>query len=121
MEINLPDVVAEVSAAFERYEKALVANDVDELDALFRDDPRTDPLWRRRKSLRLCRDQGVSRGALAGRLVRTTVEDRDHDLWPRFRDGLDVVPARHRARKDRPADADLGALSRTAGAWSPRM
>lgn len=41
MEIDLPDVVAEVRAAFERYEKALVNNDVDELDALFRDDPRT--------------------------------------------------------------------------------
>lgn len=41
MEIDLPEVVAEVRAAFERYEKALVNNDVDELDALFRDDPRT--------------------------------------------------------------------------------
>jgi|SRR5580704_17610264 hypothetical protein len=34
-EINIPDVVAEVTAAFERYERALVANDVTELDALF--------------------------------------------------------------------------------------
>jgi hypothetical protein len=41
MEIDLPDVVAEVRAAFERYERALVANDVETLDALFRDDPRT--------------------------------------------------------------------------------
>ncbi len=41
MEIDLPDVVAEVSAAFARYEAALVANDVATLDALFRDDPRT--------------------------------------------------------------------------------
>ena len=41
MEIDLPDVVAEVSAAFARYEKALVTNDVDTLDELFRDDPRT--------------------------------------------------------------------------------
>jgi len=41
MEIDLPEIVAEVRAAFERYEKALVANDVDTLDALFRDDPRT--------------------------------------------------------------------------------
>src|SRR6185503_7868844 len=41
MEIDLPDVVAEVRAAFERYEKALVSNDVDTLDELFRDDPRT--------------------------------------------------------------------------------
>ena len=41
MEIDLPDVVAEVKAAFARYEQALVTNDVDTLDELFRDDPRT--------------------------------------------------------------------------------
>jgi hypothetical protein len=41
MEIDLPDVVAEVSAAFERYEKALITNDVNVLDNTFRDDPRT--------------------------------------------------------------------------------
>lgn len=41
MDIDLPDVVAEVSAAFERYEQALVTNDVAMLNALFRDDPRT--------------------------------------------------------------------------------
>jgi Protein of unknown function (DUF3225) len=41
MEIDLPEVVAEVTAAFERYEQALVSNDVATLDAIFRDDPRT--------------------------------------------------------------------------------
>jgi len=41
MEINLPDVVAEVTAMFQKYEAALVGNDVDALDALFHDDPRT--------------------------------------------------------------------------------
>ncbi len=41
MELDLPDVVAEVAAAFERYEKALVSNDVATLNATFRDDPRT--------------------------------------------------------------------------------
>lgn len=41
MEIDLPEVVAEVTAAFERYEQALVTNDVPTLDAIFRDDPRT--------------------------------------------------------------------------------
>lgn len=35
MEINLPDVVAEVTAQFKRYETALVTNDVDTLNALF--------------------------------------------------------------------------------------
>jgi hypothetical protein len=37
MEINIPEVVAEVTAAFERYEAALVANDVAVLDELFWD------------------------------------------------------------------------------------
>ena len=41
MEIDLPDVVAEVRAEFERYEKALVANDVAVLDGIFHDDPRS--------------------------------------------------------------------------------
>jgi Protein of unknown function (DUF3225) len=40
MEIDLPEVVDEVTAAFERYEKALVSNDVAVLDSIFRDDPR---------------------------------------------------------------------------------
>lgn len=35
MEINLPDVHADVKAAFDRYEAALVGNDVAALDALF--------------------------------------------------------------------------------------
>src|SRR5471030_3229718 len=41
MEIDRPDVVKEVKEAFERYERALVLNDVETLDAMFRDDSRT--------------------------------------------------------------------------------
>ncbi len=41
MDIDLPDIVAEVRAAFEAYERALVANDVATLDAMFHDDSRT--------------------------------------------------------------------------------
>ena len=41
MEIDLPEVVAEVRAVFDRYERALVSNDVAALDRTFRDDPRT--------------------------------------------------------------------------------
>ena len=41
MEIDRPEVVAEVTAAFNRYEQALVSNDVAVLDAIFRNDPRT--------------------------------------------------------------------------------
>ena len=41
MEVDLPEVVAEVRAAFDRYEQALVSNDVAVLDDAFRADPRT--------------------------------------------------------------------------------
>src|SRR6202051_1960147 len=41
MEIDLPDVLSEVTAQFARYEQALVANDVAVLDELFRKDSRT--------------------------------------------------------------------------------
>ena len=41
MEIDLPEVVAEVREQFARYEKALVTNDVAVLDELFCADPRT--------------------------------------------------------------------------------
>lgn len=41
MQIGIPEVMAEVEAAFARYEEALVTNDVPTLEALFWDDPRT--------------------------------------------------------------------------------
>jgi 1-carboxybiuret hydrolase subunit AtzH-like protein len=41
MDVDLPDVLAEVSAQFARYEKALVNNDIAVLGELFRADPRT--------------------------------------------------------------------------------
>ncbi|HQT78369.1 MAG: DUF4440 domain-containing protein [Rhodospirillales bacterium 20-64-7] len=41
MDINLPDVKAEVEAAFARYEEALVTNDIETLQALFWDSPHT--------------------------------------------------------------------------------
>jgi Protein of unknown function (DUF3225) len=41
MEVDRPDVLAEVTAAFERYERALGENDVAVLDEIFRVDPRT--------------------------------------------------------------------------------
>ncbi|MEG0003579.1 MAG: oxalurate catabolism protein HpxZ [Comamonas sp.] len=41
MQINLPEVLAEVTAAFARYERALTANDVAVLDELFWRSPHT--------------------------------------------------------------------------------
>ena len=41
MQVDLPDVLAEVTEQFARYEKALVANDVAVLDELFHNDRRS--------------------------------------------------------------------------------
>jgi hypothetical protein len=41
MDVDLPEVLTEVTEQFARYEKALVSNDVAELDELFRNDART--------------------------------------------------------------------------------
>ena len=41
MEIDRPDIKADVEAAFARYERALVGNDLAALDELFWADPRT--------------------------------------------------------------------------------
>lgn len=41
MDVNIPDVQAELTAVFETYERALVTNDVATLDALFLDSSET--------------------------------------------------------------------------------
>ena len=41
MDVNLPEVKAEVEAAFAQYEAALITNDVDTLQALFWNNPLT--------------------------------------------------------------------------------
>ena len=41
VEVNLPDVIGELSAAFEAYERALQANDIEGLNELFWDSPLT--------------------------------------------------------------------------------
>jgi AtzH-like len=40
MDLNIPEVVAEVTDAFNRYETALTTNDVPALDSFFWNDPR---------------------------------------------------------------------------------
>jgi ketosteroid isomerase-like protein len=41
LEINIPEVVAEVTDAFTRYEHALIANDTETLNTLFWNNPQT--------------------------------------------------------------------------------
>lgn len=129
-EIDLPEVVAEVTAAFARYEQALVTNDVVTLDTTFRDDPRTirygmgENLYgyaeiaafrAARPSARLARTLSRTVITAYGRDVavastlfeRTTVPGRlgrQMQTWVKFADGWRVVAA-HVSLIDRPQSA----------------
>jgi Protein of unknown function (DUF3225) len=119
MEIDLPDVVAEVRGAFDRYERALVTNDVETLDALFRDDPRTVRFggtetlfgYDRIKAFRAARSPAGLARTLANTVITTYGRDfaiastlfhratmpgrvgRQMQTWVRFPDGWFVVAA----------------------------
>jgi Protein of unknown function (DUF3225) len=119
MEIDLPNVVAEARAAFDRYEKALVSNDVEALDALFRDDPRTIRFggtenlfgYGEIKAFRAARSPAGLARTLANTVITTYGRDfaiastlfhrttmpgkvgRQMQTWVRFPDGWFVVAA----------------------------
>jgi ketosteroid isomerase-like protein len=129
MDIDLPEVVAEVEAAFARYEKALVGNDVAALNAMFRDDRRTIRFgatenlfgYAEIKAFRAAR----SPVALGRTLSRTTITTfgrefavastlyerpsapgkigRQMQTWVKFADGWRVVAA-HVSLIDKPVD-----------------
>ena len=111
MEIDLPEVVAEVKAAFDRYEKALMTNDLAALNAIFRDDPQTIRYGAAENLYGYDEIKAFRAARSPVGLMRTLLAHGHHHLRPRLRGRLDAVPARHRARQGRPADADLGALS----------
>ena len=117
MDIDLPDVVAEVTAAFARYERALMENDVAALNALFHDDARTiryginENLYGHREiaSFRAARSPvGLAR-ALSRTVITAYGRDfavastlfhrvpgklgRQMQTWVRFADGWHVVAA----------------------------
>ena len=130
MEIDLPDVVAEVKAAFARYEKALIANDVAELDAIFHNDPRTiryggtENLYGHREieAFRAARSPAGLARTLSKTVITTYGRDfavastlferasvpgkigRQMQTWVRFKDGWHVVAA-HVSLIDLPAEA----------------
>ena len=118
LEINRPDVVAEVAHAFERYETALVSNDVAVLDELF---------WQDERALRYGANENLygyaaiaafraarSAAGLARRVTRTVIttfgadfatanmefergggaqRGRQSQTWVRMRDGWRIVAA----------------------------
>ena len=110
LEVNLPDVVAEVTAAFEKYEDALVNNKVDILDGLFRDAPQTirygatENLYGS-EEIQAFR-AGRSPVALGRTLSKTVITTYGRD----FAVASTLYQRPVRARAHRPADADLGAV-----------
>lgn len=127
-EINLPDVLAEVSAAFARYEAALVSNDVATLDELFWDSPHTirygiGEVLHGMDEIRAFR-AGRPAAGLARSLKRTVITTFDRDAatastlfrrgpgklgrqmqtWVRLSEGWRIVAA-HVSLVDEPAPA----------------
>jgi hypothetical protein len=129
MEIDLPDVVAEVKQEFARYEAALIANDVATLDAIFHDDPRTiryggtENLYGFREiaSFRAARSPAGLARTLSKTVITTYGRDfavastlfdrasvpekigRQMQTWVRFAQGWRVVAA-HVSLIDQPAE-----------------
>ena len=119
MQINLPDVLAEVSVAFARYEQALVTNDTATLDELFRTADETvrfgiaENLFgieeirhfrNNRPALNLARDVARTSITTYGRDFATTAityyrasapgkVGRQMQSWVRFAEGWRVVAA----------------------------
>jgi hypothetical protein len=84
MDINIPTVLAEVTALFERYETALVANDIDTLDRLFWESPLVLRFGAGENlygidAIRLFRVNRPA-GDLARRLEKTVITTFGHDL-----------------------------------------
>lgn len=84
MDINLPDVVAEVTVAFARYEAALVGNQVEVLDELFWNSPHTLRYGAAENlygydAIRAFR-AGRSPQGLARRVLRTAITTYGHDF-----------------------------------------
>jgi len=88
MEINIPSVVAEVTAAFNRYEKALNTNDVATLDELFWQSPHTlrygvgEQLYGYDEiaAFRAGRDPGAGGAAVKRELLKLWVVTYGHDF-----------------------------------------
>ena len=113
MEIDLPEVVAEVTAAFERYEQALVSNDVAVLDSIFHDDAALPSAMAvARISMAIRRSRPFAPRARQSGPHRTLSKTVITTYGRGFCGGLDPVSPSQHAWQGRPADADLGALPR---------
>ena len=117
MQIDLPEVIAEVKTEFERYEQALVSNDIATLNEMFRNDARTIR-YGLNENLYGYGEIAAFRAArsplgLARTLSRTVISSygRDHALASTlyYRGGLERLVGRCRPGFD----------SRKVGEWWP--
>jgi Protein of unknown function (DUF3225) len=131
MQVDIPEVLAEVNAQFARYEKALVTNDVATLDQLFRSEARTirygvgENLYGHEEIMAF--RAGRSPVGLMRRLERTVITSYGRDMavastlfyrdnasgkvgrqmqtWVRFAEGWKIVAA-HVSVIDQPKDQE---------------
>ena len=113
---NIPEVVAEVRALFERYEQALIDKDVDVLDATFWDSPHTIRYALARTATASTRSTPTASPGRPGRDQGAAHPPGDPDARPRPRHREPRVQGA-RPRADRPPEPDMGAFSRT---WAGR-
>ncbi len=106
MDINIPEVVAEVEEAFARYERALVTNDVAELDALFWKSPHTLRYGATENLYGYDEIAAFRARTLARQSGAGSREDRHHHLWARFRHRQRRIQAR-KLNRDGTAEPDL--------------
>ena len=115
-EINRPEVVAEINALFERYEQALVGNDVTVLNELFWDSPYTlrygatenlygyseiaafrgarSPLGLMRRLLKVViTTYGADFATTNCEFERNGMHGRQSQVWARMSDGWRIVSA----------------------------
>lgn len=107
MDINLPDVHAEVSAVFARYEDALVHNRTEVLDALFWDSEHTVRYGTAENLHGIEAIRAFRQARSATGLARTL----DSTVITTY--GRDVATAMTLFRRDRPGQGMLGRQSQT--------
>ena len=124
MKINDPTVIAEVTAAFESYEAALMGDDLDAMANLFRHAPETvrygvgECLYGYEEIAAFRKGRGGSPQRKLGRVAisaygdsmatanaeffreNTTVRGRQSQTWVKFEDGWKVVSAHVSLEKD---------------------
>jgi hypothetical protein len=109
LEINKPDALAELTAAFARYEAAFVANDVATLTELFWDSPLTVRYGGGENLYGAAEIAAFRQGRGTGDLDR----DLGRTVLTTFGDGFGTASTLFRRRQNGPADAELGEAGRS--------